>query len=135
MHFSSACISQQIDNPARSRTTNDRIIDHHNPFTFDNSANRTQLHFYTLLTQLLTRLNKCTSCVLVFDQAKLVRDTRLLGITDRRGDTGIRYTGDNIRINKRFLGHHLTHPFTCSMLVRTVQITVRARKVNVLHRT
>ncbi len=80
MNFSGACVFEEFDNATAGCPTHNTIINHNDAFSFYNTSNSTQFHANALFTKFLSRLNKCSCHILIFNQAHFVRQARFFSV-------------------------------------------------------
>ena len=90
---------------------------------------------YRPFSFLLGGQNKGSADVTVFNKADAVRNTGFFGISQRRIQTGIRRTDDDIRINRMFLRQKCACAFSCHMNAFALDNRVRTSGVNIFKHT
>ena len=81
---------------------------------------------------ILTRGDKCASDVLIFDQTNPIGNSRCAGIAQRRIQSGIRNTDDDIRIYRMGSCQNRARFYTGIMDADTLNDGIRTSKVNML---
>src|SRR5215813_11930630 len=89
MHLLRAGLAHHLHDLHRGRTADDGIVDEHDPLAADDRAIGTVFEADPELTDLLARLDEGAPDIVVADDAELIRNARLLGITDGRRNAGV----------------------------------------------
>ena len=132
MDLGRACVAQQLDQTAAGRAANDRVVDHDDALALDRGAQGVQLEAHRALALVLTRLNKGTGDITVFDEADAVRDARELGVADGCRDTGVRHADNDVRADRMLNGQILASLLTGKLDRRAVDDGVRTGEINIL---
>ena len=135
MHLSRTCLTKHLDNLQRCGSAYNRIVHQHNPLALDDGLHRRKLHLDALLTHRLRRKDESTSHILALDESHLIRKTAGLRITLSGTETRIRHSDDYVSIGRSLLEENPAGFLSVIMHITSLDVTVRTRKVYILHRT
>ncbi len=135
MYFLCSSFSENLDEPARGGSANDRIVYDDNPLAAYVVLDGVELYEDHLFPLFLGRCDKGSANVLVLDQTHGVGDARRAGESDRGTKTGIGNANDYIGGDAGFAGQNLTHPDAGFKNVDIVHDGVRAGKVDIFENT
>ena len=96
MHFARAGIAHHLHDLHRSGAAHDRIVDQHDALAGDHGAIGAVLEANAELADVLGRLDEGAADIVIADDAKLVGNARLLGVSDRGRHAGIGDRHDDI---------------------------------------
>src|SRR5262245_36345700 len=131
MHFPRAGLAHHLHDLHRGRPTHDGIVDEHDSLAADNRAVGAVLEAHTELPDVVARLDEGTPHIVVADDAELVGDARLLGVTDRRRNAGIGNWDHYVRASRRLAGELCPHRLAYVVDVATADDGIRTREIDV----
>ena len=126
----------QHRNQIRNRCSTDNgVVDEHDPFSFYNRFENAQLDFDAGFPFLLGRLDEGTADIAVFVERKTERDAGFFGIALCGGKSGVRDTTDEVCINRVGLCESCTAADSGFVDTDIVYFAVEAGKINIFKNT
>ena len=104
MDFFSPGFSKQLDDSGASCTSDDGVVHQNHSFPLTVSATTLSLIRTLSSRAFLTRCDKGSADVFVFDESDAIWNARLSGVTDRCVESGVRYADNHICLNRMFHG-------------------------------
>ena len=100
MHLGGASFTQHVGDLGSGGAADDRVVYQDNTLAGNRCLEDIELDVYRSLPLLLGRQDEGSADVTVFDKADAVRDAGLLRIAERRIQTGIRGTDDDVCLDR-----------------------------------
>ena len=100
MYLFRSGLFEHLNNVRTGCSSYNRIIYHNNTFSLYNLFDHVQLDLHTAFPLTLFWLDKCSSDITVLVECHAIRNSRLFRISFRRNQPGIRYSDNQIRINR-----------------------------------
>lgn len=100
MDFGRAGFAKHRDQVGNRCSTDNGVVDEHDPFSFYNRFENAQLDFDAGFPFLLGRLDEGTADIAVFVERKTERDAGFFGIALCGGKSGVRDTTDEVCVNR-----------------------------------
>lgn len=135
MDFGRAGFAKHRDQVGNRCSTDNGVVDEHDPFSFYNRFENAQLDFDAGFPFLLGRLDEGTADIAVFVERKTERDAGFFGIALCGGKSGVRDTTDEVCVNRVGLCESCTAADSGLVDTDIVYFAVEAGKINIFKNT
>ena len=102
VHFLRAGFAQVDDAGARGRSPNDRIVDHHDAFSFHRFLDQVEFHPHIEVANELARLKKGAPDVVIADEGVLVGNVELVRESERGIVARVGHRHDEVGFDRKF---------------------------------
>ena len=135
VHLGGARLAKQADDLERGGAAYDRIVHQHDALALDDAAHRRELHLHAELAHRLYGLDESAPDILVLYQTHLIRDAALLGVAHGGAEARLRHADDYVGLCRTLAEQPPSGFLAVCMDIASVDIAVRTREIDVLHRT
>ena len=134
MHLARAGLAHEVDERAGGGAADERVVDDNDATPGDVLGERVEFQGHTLTAKMLTRLDERAPDVAVLDEPVVVREAADACVTDGRGNRGVGYGDNDIRVDHRLAGELLAEALAHLVHVHLAPLGIGPREIDELER-